>query len=138
MACYITETLSTAFTSPLPEMQLFILKFNKDEWAPKLLHHDTGIDSPVNHPWGNIIWFWFILWVYLCTDDFFMIITGCGNGKYLHINEEIFKLGCDVCRPLVDCAWSQGHEVQLCDGLRLPYRDACFDAVLSIAGNVSA
>ncbi|XP_051965447.1 probable tRNA methyltransferase 9B isoform X2 [Xyrauchen texanus] len=59
--------------------------------------------------------------------------VGCGNGKYLHINENIFKLGCDVCRPLVDSAWSQGHEVQLCDGLRLPYRDGCFDAVLSIA-----
>ncbi|XDV32056.1 hypothetical protein PO909_002953 [Leuciscus waleckii] len=58
---------------------------------------------------------------------------GCGNGKYLHINEKIFKLGCDVCRPLVDSAWSQGHEVQLSDGLRLPYRDGCFDSVLSIA-----
>ncbi|XP_068069571.1 probable tRNA methyltransferase 9B isoform X2 [Danio rerio] len=58
---------------------------------------------------------------------------GCGNGKYLHINEEIFKLGCDVCRPLVESAWNKGHEVQICDGLRLPYRDACFDAVLSIA-----
>ncbi|KAA8594136.1 hypothetical protein FQN60_004970, partial [Etheostoma spectabile] len=53
--------------------------------------------------------------------------------KYLHINEEVFKLGCDVCRPLVDFAWSQGHEVQMCDGLHLPYRDGCFDAVLSIA-----
>lgn len=61
--------------------------------------------------------------------------TGCGNGKYLHINREVFKLGCDVCRPLVDFAWSQGHEVQVCDGLHLPYRDGCFDAVLSIAGN---
>ncbi|XP_010865105.2 probable tRNA methyltransferase 9B [Esox lucius] len=59
--------------------------------------------------------------------------VGCGNGKYLHINGSVFKLGCDVCRPLVDAAWSQGHEVQLCDGLRLPYRDSCFDAVLSIA-----
>ncbi|XP_053363686.1 probable tRNA methyltransferase 9B [Clarias gariepinus] len=59
--------------------------------------------------------------------------VGCGNGKYLHINESIFKMGCDVCRPLVDSAWSRGHEVQLCDGLRLPYRDGCFDAVLSIA-----
>ncbi|KAM3616923.1 uncharacterized protein V6R79_026087 [Siganus canaliculatus] len=59
--------------------------------------------------------------------------VGCGNGKYLHINQEVFKLGCDVCRPLVDFAWSQGHEVQLCDGLRLPYRDGCFDAILSIA-----
>ncbi|XP_068601954.1 probable tRNA methyltransferase 9B [Brachionichthys hirsutus] len=58
---------------------------------------------------------------------------GCGNGKHLHINKEVFKLGCDVCRPLVDFAWSQGHEVQMCDGLHLPYRDGCFDAVLSIA-----
>ncbi|TNN86588.1 putative tRNA methyltransferase 9-like protein [Liparis tanakae] len=58
---------------------------------------------------------------------------GCGNGKYLHINKEVFKLGCDVCHPLVDFAWSQGHEVQMCDGLHLPYRDGCFDAVLSIA-----
>lgn len=65
----------------------------------------------------------------------FSNLTGCGNGKYLHINESIFKMGCDVCRPLVDSAWSQGHEVQLCDGLRLPYRDGCFDAMLSIAGN---
>ncbi|XP_021442912.2 probable tRNA methyltransferase 9B [Oncorhynchus mykiss] len=59
--------------------------------------------------------------------------VGCGNGKYLHINGSVFKLGCDVCRPLVDSAWSQGHEVQLCDSLRLPYRDSCFDGVLSIA-----
>ncbi|XP_031429126.1 probable tRNA methyltransferase 9B [Clupea harengus] len=59
--------------------------------------------------------------------------VGCGNGKYLHINENVFKLGCDICRPLVESAWNQGHEVQLCDSLRLPYRDGCFDAILSIA-----
>lgn len=67
-----------------------------------------------------------------------LTLTGCGNGKYLHINKEVFKLGCDVCRPLVDFAWSQGHEVQMCNGLHLPYRDSCFDAVLSIAGNGEA
>lgn len=66
---------------------------------------------------------------------FHWYLAGCGNGKYLHINRDVFKLGCDVCRPLVDFAWSQGHEVQVCDGLHLPYRDGCFDAVLSIAGN---
>uniref|UniRef100_A0A674D161 Methyltransferase type 11 domain-containing protein n=1 Tax=Salmo trutta TaxID=8032 RepID=A0A674D161_SALTR len=60
--------------------------------------------------------------------------VGCGNGKYLHVNDSVFKLGCDVCLPLVDSARSQGHEVQLCDCLRLPYRDSCFDGVLSIAG----
>ncbi|KAG7262231.1 hypothetical protein CRUP_013539 [Coryphaenoides rupestris] len=59
--------------------------------------------------------------------------VGCGNGKYLRINKQVVTLGCDVCRPLVAYAGSQGHEVQVCDGLQLPYRDGVFDAVLSIA-----
>ncbi|KAL4647764.1 putative tRNA methyltransferase 9-like protein [Arapaima gigas] len=59
--------------------------------------------------------------------------VGCGNGRYLHINEHVFKLGCDVCRPLVEAARCQGYEVQVCNGLRLPYRQGCFDAILSIA-----
>ncbi|XP_061074091.1 probable tRNA methyltransferase 9B [Conger conger] len=59
--------------------------------------------------------------------------VGCGNGKYLGINGDVFKLGSDVCRPLVDTARGRGYEVQVCDGLRLPYRHGCFDAVLSIA-----
>ncbi|XP_069828191.1 probable tRNA methyltransferase 9B [Dendropsophus ebraccatus] len=58
---------------------------------------------------------------------------GCGNGKYLHINSETYKVGCDYCLPLVEAARNRGYEVMACDGLRLPYRDGCFDAVLSIA-----
>lgn len=90
------------------------------------------------------LYHWCIVWVVLnlisplrswCCGWLWCPRTGCGNGKYLHINEEVFKLGCDVCHPLLDFAWSQGHEVQMCDGLHLPYRDGCFDAVLSIAGN---
>ncbi|KAE8627319.1 hypothetical protein XENTR_v10006939 [Xenopus tropicalis] len=57
---------------------------------------------------------------------------GCGNGKYLHINKEAFKVGCDYCLPLAEDARSHGYEVMVCDGLRLPYRNGCFDAVLSI------
>ncbi|CAL8349250.1 unnamed protein product [Arctogadus glacialis] len=59
--------------------------------------------------------------------------VGCGNGKYLGINKKVVILGCDVCCPLVAYASSQGHEVQVCDGLHLPYRDGVFDAVLSIS-----
>ncbi|XP_063060578.1 probable tRNA methyltransferase 9B [Engraulis encrasicolus] len=59
--------------------------------------------------------------------------VGCGNGKYLHINGSVFKLGCDVCQPLVQSASNQGHEVLLCNSLNLPYRDGCFDAILCIA-----
>ncbi|CAM2095938.1 unnamed protein product [Caretta caretta] len=59
---------------------------------------------------------------------------GCGNGKYLHINSQTYKLGCDYCFPLVESARNDGHEVMVCHSLCLPYRNECFDAVLSIAG----
>lgn len=95
---------------PLSNSQISIVFFFKERTQGLIL--PSG--SPVLFPW---------------------CLAGCGNGKYLHINRDVFKLGCDVCRPLVDFAWSQGHEVQVCDGLHLPYRDDCFDAVLSIAGN---
>ncbi|XP_029899115.1 probable tRNA methyltransferase 9B [Aquila chrysaetos chrysaetos] len=58
---------------------------------------------------------------------------GCGNGKYLHISSQVYKLGCDYCFPTVESARSEGHEVTVCHSLCLPYRSECFDAVLSIA-----
>ncbi|XP_067419083.1 probable tRNA methyltransferase 9B isoform X2 [Emydura macquarii macquarii] len=58
---------------------------------------------------------------------------GCGNGKYLHINSQTYKLGCDYCFPLVESARNDGHEVMVCHNLCLPYRNECFDAILSIA-----
>ncbi|XP_063813106.1 probable tRNA methyltransferase 9B [Pseudophryne corroboree] len=58
---------------------------------------------------------------------------GCGNGKYLHINSQAFKVGCDYSFSLAEAARNRGYEVLVCDGLKLPYRDGCFDAVLSIA-----
>ena len=59
--------------------------------------------------------------------------SGCGNGKYLGINNQIYKVGCDCCVQLVDIARNRKHEVMVCDNIRLPYRDNCFDAVVSIA-----
>ncbi|KAM9319854.1 putative tRNA methyltransferase 9B [Gastrophryne carolinensis] len=58
---------------------------------------------------------------------------GCGNGKYLNINSQAYNIGCDYCVPLAEAAGNRGYEVLVCDGLHLPYRDECFDAVLSIA-----
>ncbi|XP_072171282.1 uncharacterized protein [Diadema setosum] len=59
--------------------------------------------------------------------------VGCGNGKYLGINNRTFKVGCDCCANLVEISVRRGHEAMVCDNLRLPYRDSCFDAVISIA-----
>ncbi|XP_046569237.1 uncharacterized protein LOC124277564 [Haliotis rubra] len=58
--------------------------------------------------------------------------VGCGNGRYLRINSSIYKIGSDVCQPLVQHANRQGHEVITADNLHLPYRDGIFDAVVSI------
>ncbi|XP_067889584.1 probable tRNA methyltransferase 9B [Heterodontus francisci] len=59
--------------------------------------------------------------------------VGCGNGKYLCINNQTYKVGCDYCLPLVESAREQSYEAMVCDSLQLPYRDQCFDAILSIA-----
>ena len=50
----------------------------------------------------------------------------------MHINRSVYKLGSDHCEELVGLAAQVGHEVMTCDNLRLPYRDGCFDAVVSI------
>ncbi|XP_072899981.1 probable tRNA methyltransferase 9B isoform X1 [Hemitrygon akajei] len=58
---------------------------------------------------------------------------GCGNGKYLCINNQAYKVGCDYCLPLVESAREQSYEAMVCDSLHLPYRNQCFDAILSIS-----
>ncbi|XP_038063102.1 uncharacterized protein LOC119733804 [Patiria miniata] len=58
--------------------------------------------------------------------------VGCGNGKYLGINKQIYKVGSDCCSSLVSIAHRADHEAMVCDNIRLPYRDDSFDAVISI------
>lgn len=61
---------------------------------------------------------------------------GCGNGKYLSTTRETGRLcllGCDRCEELLAICREHGQEVSLVDGLFLPFRSACFDAVISIA-----
>ncbi|KAG8453766.1 hypothetical protein GDO86_000405 [Hymenochirus boettgeri] len=57
---------------------------------------------------------------------------GCGTGKYLSVNSEIYNLGCDYCKPLVEIARNNKLEVMVCDNLNLPFRDRCFDTVISV------
>ncbi|WAQ99909.1 TRM9B-like protein, partial [Mya arenaria] len=57
---------------------------------------------------------------------------GCGNGRYMDINKATFKVGIDVCCPLVDFAREKGHETLYGDNLHVPFRDGVFDGVVSI------
>ncbi|ORY79960.1 S-adenosyl-L-methionine-dependent methyltransferase [Protomyces lactucae-debilis] len=59
---------------------------------------------------------------------------GCGNGKYLDINKDLYILGSDRSESLVDIAARQrGFEVLVCDGLQTPYPTGRFDFVICIA-----
>ena len=51
---------------------------------------------------------------------------GCGNGKYLQLNQSVYTVGCDICSNLVDIAASSQNsnknQLLICDNLNLPFR----------------
>lgn len=59
---------------------------------------------------------------------------GCGNGKYLAVNRDIFLLGSDRSTNLVGiAARHQPHSVLVADILALPHAHGAFDFAISIA-----
>ncbi|XP_022248377.1 uncharacterized protein LOC111087127 [Limulus polyphemus] len=58
---------------------------------------------------------------------------GCGNGKYLDLNSEVYKVGVDHCNSMLQTAKKRGREALTCDNHQLPFRDESFDAAISIA-----
>lgn len=59
--------------------------------------------------------------------------VGCGNGKYLGLNNNCFFIGCDVSPSLIKICSDRGHEVLVADAVNLPYRSGFGDAAISIA-----
>ncbi|KAM0726305.1 Alkylated DNA repair protein alkB-like protein 8 [Formica fusca] len=62
-----------------------------------------------------------------------LLDVGCGNGKYLYGDRNIYKMGCDHSSGLTDICRKRGFEVLQCDCLYLPYRDNSVDTAISIA-----
>ncbi|SCU88955.1 LAMI_0D11914g1_1 [Lachancea mirantina] len=63
------------------------------------------------------------------------IDVGCGNGKYLGVNKDVFIIGSDRSNGLIECAHTLNvnHNVLVADGMRLPHPDDRFDFGISIA-----
>ncbi|KAJ3047465.1 tRNA methyltransferase, has a role in tRNA modification [Rhizophlyctis rosea] len=59
--------------------------------------------------------------------------VGCGNGKYLGVNQQVVTVGSDRSDKLIAICRDRGFEAMVCDNLSLPYRESSFDFVLSIA-----
>jgi ubiquinone/menaquinone biosynthesis C-methylase UbiE len=60
---------------------------------------------------------------------------GCGNGKYLGINDKLVMIGTDRSYGLLETAneKSERYELFAADSLFLPLRDQVCDAFISIA-----
>jgi alkylated DNA repair protein alkB family protein 8 len=79
-------------------------------------------------PWPNVENF-----IKSLPDNSIMLDVGCGNGKYLGINEKIFKFGCDRSEALLQVCQQRNFQVFMCDCLSLPIPSDSIDACISIA-----
>ncbi|RKF76504.1 tRNA -methyltransferase [Golovinomyces cichoracearum] len=62
------------------------------------------------------------------------IDVGCGNGKYLAVNQDVFIVGSDRSRNLIKIAAAQEpHTAVVADLLSLPHQNGRFDFAISIA-----
>jgi alkylated DNA repair protein alkB homolog 8 len=61
--------------------------------------------------------------------------VGCGNGKYLNVNEKIFTIGTDRSFNLISICREKksDNQVFVADSLKLPLRSETFDSAISIA-----
>lgn len=79
-------------------------------------------------PWPNVENF-----IKSLPDGAILLDVGCGNGKYLGINENLLKLGCDRSDALLNVCLERKFNVFQCDCLELPLRNGSVDACISIA-----
>ncbi|CAG9762976.1 unnamed protein product [Ceutorhynchus assimilis] len=85
-------------------------------------------DNPRSKPWPKVQEFLEKLEPGALVCD-----VGCGNGKYLKVNMSIYNLGGEKSIRLSDLARQKQNEVIRLDNLALPFKDNCFDTVLSLS-----
>ena len=69
------------------------------------------------------------------SNDSFVLDIGCGNGKYLSVNNNVFMFGTDRSENLLKICNEKIVSANLfvADSLYLPIRSNIFDAAISIA-----
>ncbi len=71
-------------------------------------------------------------------DNSLGVDVGCGNGKYLNVNGQLYIVGSDYSKGLIQQAkmlhkGEENNDIMVVDGLQLPHPDRTFDFALSIA-----
>nr|XP_025040613.1 alkylated DNA repair protein alkB homolog 8 [Pelodiscus sinensis] len=88
----------------------------------------THFSSTRHSPWPKIVEFLSALPKGSIVAD-----VGCGNGKYLGINKDLYMIGCDRSQNLVDICREKKFQAFVCDALSVPVRNSSCDACISIA-----
>ncbi|XP_063807646.1 alkylated DNA repair protein alkB homolog 8 isoform X2 [Pseudophryne corroboree] len=115
-------------SSPPPVGDLGAESLEK-EYVHKVYEDIAGHFSSTRHtPWPKITDFLMGLPIGSLVAD-----VGCGNGKYLGVNKELYMIGCDRSKNLVDICGKKKFEASICDAMSLPFRSGSFDACISIA-----
>ncbi|XP_060530801.1 alkylated DNA repair protein alkB homolog 8 isoform X2 [Cylas formicarius] len=99
------------------------------------LHVREVYNSIANHfsdtrhkPWPNVLKF-----VESFEIGSILIDLGCGNGKYLARNLNIFDVGCDSSFELAKICSERGLEIFIANCLNIPLRSEIADGIISIA-----
>ncbi|CAH1268201.1 ALKBH8 [Branchiostoma lanceolatum] len=88
----------------------------------------SHFSSTRHSPWPRVVDF-------LKTQPIGALVVdvGCGNGKYLGANKDVYSLGNDRSCGLAEICRDRQLEVFVCDALSVPIRTGAVDAAISIA-----
>nr|XP_003923799.2 alkylated DNA repair protein alkB homolog 8 [Saimiri boliviensis boliviensis] len=101
----------------------------EQEYVHQVYEEIAGHFSSTRHtPWPHIVEFLKAL-----PNGSIVADIGCGNGKYLGINKELYMVGCDHSQNLVDICRERQFQAFVCDALAVPVRSGSCDACISIA-----
>lgn len=101
----------------------------EQEYVHRVYEEIAGHFSSTRHtPWPHIVEFLKAL-----PSGSLVADIGCGNGKYLGINKELYMIGCDRSQNLVDICRERQFQAFVCDALAVPIRSGSCDACISIA-----
>ncbi|XP_075448488.1 tRNA (carboxymethyluridine(34)-5-O)-methyltransferase ALKBH8 isoform X2 [Ascaphus truei] len=99
------------------------------EYVHKVYEDIAGHFSSTRHtPWPRIVDFLMAL-----PNGSVVADIGCGNGKYLGVNKDLYMIGCDRSKHLVDICGEKKFEACVCDALSVPVQTGSFDACISVA-----
>ncbi|XP_014444264.2 alkylated DNA repair protein alkB homolog 8 isoform X2 [Tupaia chinensis] len=101
----------------------------EQEYVHRVYEEIAGHFSSTRHtPWPHIVKFLKAL-----PSGSIVADIGCGNGKYLGVNKDLYMVGCDRSQNLVDICRERQFHALVCDALAVPVRSGSCDACISVA-----